>query len=78
MAGSTRMGTVYHVGASCAREVPGVKKVGCVVVLGGLALVLLCSTHAQGVPSVKVVAFQYGFTVMMDFGPYFKDIVEES
>ena len=28
---------------ACVREVPGVKKVGCVVVLGGLALVLLCN-----------------------------------
>jgi len=40
--------------------------------------VYYCSTHAQGVPSVKRVAFQYGFTVMMDFSPYFKDVVEES
>ena len=40
--------------------------------------VYYCSAHAQGVPSVKSVAFQYGFTVMMDFSPYFKDIVEES
>ncbi len=28
---------------ACAREVPGVKKVGCVVVIGGLVLVLLCN-----------------------------------
>ena len=28
---------------ACVREVPGVKKVGCVVVIGGLALVLLCN-----------------------------------
>ena len=28
---------------ACMREVPGVKMVGCVVVIGGLALVLLCN-----------------------------------
>ena len=43
-----------------------------------LSPVYYCSTHAQGVPSVKSVAFQYGFMVMMDFSPYFKEVVEES
>jgi len=40
--------------------------------------VYYCVQHVQGVPSVKCVAFQYGFTVMMDFSPYFKEVVEES
>ncbi len=37
-----------------------------------------CSMHAWNVPSVRILAFEHGFTVMMDFGPYFKDVAESS
>jgi|GEM_PF-2450786 len=41
--------------------------------------VYYCSQHAQAVPSVvRSVAFQHGFTVMMDFSSYFKDVVEDN
>jgi hypothetical protein len=38
--------------------------------------VYYCVQHAQGVPAVKCVAFQHGFTVMMDLSSYFKDAEE--
>ena len=37
-----------------------------------------CREHAQTVPSARIVMHQYGFTVLMDFGPYFKDVAESS
>ena len=37
-----------------------------------------CLEHAQTVPSARIVIHQHGFTVMMDFGPYFKDVAESS
>ena len=40
--------------------------------------VYYCERHALAVPSARTVIHQYGFTVMMDFSPYFKDIVESS
>ncbi len=40
--------------------------------------VYYCQEHAQAVPSARTVMHQYGFTVMMDFGPYFKDVAEGS
>ena len=43
-----------------------------------LSPVYYCATHARSAPSEKLVFFQHGFTVMMDFSPYFKDVVEES
>jgi hypothetical protein len=43
-----------------------------------LSPVYYCITHAQSVPSEKIVSFQHGFTVMMDLSVYFKDVVEES
>jgi hypothetical protein len=41
-----------------------------------LSPVYYCVTHAQSVPSEKLVFFQHGFTVMMDFSPYFKGAEE--
>ena len=43
-----------------------------------LSPVYYCLTHAQAVPSEKLVFFQHGFTIMMDFSPYFKEVVEGS
>lgn len=43
-----------------------------------LSPVYYCVTHALSMPSEKMVFFQYGFTVMMDFSPYFKGLGEES
>ena len=43
-----------------------------------LSPVYYCVIHAQAVPSEKLVFFQHGFTVMMDFSSYFKEIAEES
>ena len=40
--------------------------------------VYYCEQHALAVPSARIVIHQYGFTVMMDFSPYFKDIMESS
>ena len=40
--------------------------------------VYACLEHAQSVPSARIVMHQYGFMVMMDFGPYFKDVAESS
>jgi hypothetical protein len=40
--------------------------------------VYACLEHAQTVPSARIIMHQYGFMVMMDFGPYFKDVVESS
>ena len=40
--------------------------------------VYACLEHAQSIPSARMVMHQYGFTVMMDFGPYFKDVAESS
>lgn len=37
-----------------------------------------CAMHGQSVPAEKIVSFQHGFTIMLDFSPYFKDVVEES
>jgi len=41
-----------------------------------LSPVYYCLIHAQAVPSEKLVFFQHGFTVMMDFSPYFKGAEE--
>ena len=41
-----------------------------------LSPVYYCVTHAQAVPSEKLVFFPHGFTVMMDFSPYFKGAEE--
>jgi len=40
--------------------------------------VYYCLEHAQSMPSARTVMHQYGFTVMMDFSPYFKDVAEGS
>jgi hypothetical protein len=40
--------------------------------------VYACLEHAQSVLSARIVMHQYGFTVMMDFSPYFKDVLESS
>jgi len=40
--------------------------------------VYYCSRHAQAIQSVRSVAFQHGFTVMMDLSSYFKDVVEDN
>jgi hypothetical protein len=40
--------------------------------------VYYCLEHAQSMPSARTVIHQYGFTVMMDFSPYFKDVAEGS
>ncbi len=37
-----------------------------------------CSDNARSVPAVRIVAFEHGFTVMMDFSLYFKDVAESS
>jgi hypothetical protein len=37
-----------------------------------------CLEHARSVQSLRVVSFEHGFTVMMDFSPYFKDVAESS